>query len=437
MSERKVPTAAIWALGATQIVGYGTLYYSYSILAPAVAAELAWSQQWVFAILSTALLAGAVLAPLAGHWADRFGAGRLMVPGSIAAAGALMFCALAPGRIGFAIGVLAMELAACFVLYSTAFVAIVQLGGRDARRSITHLTLIAGFASTLFWPLTTLLHEHLDWRGVLMVFAGLNLVICLPVHAWLAWLARAKPLPHHHEPVNDTADLGASGGTEPSADGASAQRPAAAQPDALAPAPRSGRSPLFLLMLAGFAIEGFVLSAILVHMVPLMAAVGLGTAGVFVASLFGPSQVASRFINMLFGGGVRQTWLAFGATASLAAGLAVLLITAPSILGAVVFAILFGFGSGLMSIVGGTLPLELFGRAGYGAHVGWITAARQFSAAFAPFGLTFMMAGVGVFPALWINVLIGVVGIATFGAIALTHGRMRNEGGLALNAEAA
>jgi hypothetical protein len=76
-----------------------------------------------------------------------------------------------------------------------------------------------------------------------------------------------------------------------------------------------------------------------------------------------------------------------------------------------------------MSIVGGTLPLELFGRSGYGAHVGWITAARQFSSAFAPFGLTFMMAGLGVFPALWVNVLIGLFGIAAFGAIALARGK--------------
>jgi MFS family permease len=104
----------------------------------------------------------------------------------------------------------------------------------------------------------------------------------------------------------------------------------------------------------------------------------------------------------------------------------VLLVTAPSLPGAIVFAILFGLGSGLMSIVGGTLPLELFGRAGYGAHVGWITAARQFSAAFAPFGLTFMMAAAGVFPALWINVLIGLFGIGAFGAIALTQRRLRN-----------
>jgi MFS family permease len=174
-------------------------------------------------------------------------------------------------------------------------------------------------------------------------------------------------------------------------------------------------------MLAGFAIEGFVLSAVLVHMVPMLAALGLGASGVFVASLFGPAQVASRLVNMLFGEGVRQTWLAFGATGSLALGLAVLLMTTPSIVGAMAFAILFGLGSGLMSIVGGTLPLELFGRTGYGGYVGWITAARQFSSAFAPFGLTFMMSGLGTIPALWVNVLIGLLGIVAFGAIALMN----------------
>ena len=71
MTYHGAPWPVIWALGITQIIGYGTLFYSYSILAPAMAAELAWSQQWVFGILSGALLAGAVLAPIAGHWADQ------------------------------------------------------------------------------------------------------------------------------------------------------------------------------------------------------------------------------------------------------------------------------------------------------------------------------------------------------------------------------
>lgn len=383
------------ALGLTQIVGYGTLYYSYSILAPGVANELQWSQQWVFGILSVSLLAGAVVAPLAGRWADRVGAGRLLVGGSIAAAAALLLCALAPGRAGFAAGMLAMELASCFVLYSTAFVAVIQLVGRDAQRSITHLTLVGGFASTVFWPLTTYLAAHLTWREVLMLFAALNLLICLPIHLWLATISRR---------VADTAapQENARQHVEPN---------------------RHQRTPIFWLMLVGFALEGYVLSAILVHMVPLTAALGLGTTGVAIASLFGPSQVASRLLNMIFGSGIRQTQLAVTATFALAFGLMVLLISAPSPIGATMFAILFGLGSGLMSIVGGTLPLELFGRSGYGGNVGAITAARQLSSAFAPFGLTVLMHRLGVFPALWINVAIGAVGIAAFAVILLMQQR--------------
>lgn len=81
-----------------------------------------------------------------------------------------------------------------------------------------------------------------------------------------------------------------------------------------------------------------------------------------------------------------------------------LLLTTPSIPSAIAFAILFGLGSGLMSIVGGTLPLELFGRESYGGRVGWITASRQFSSALAPFGFALMAAGLGVFSALWVDV---------------------------------
>src|SRR5438445_13901087 len=89
------------------------------------------------------------------------------------------------------------------------------------------------------------------------------------------------------------------------------------------------------------------------------------------------------------------------------------------------FAVLFGFGSGLMSIVGGTLPLELFGQERYGSYVGWITAARQFSSAFAPFGLTLMISGLGVLPALWLNVVVGLFGIAAFAAVALISRQSR------------
>lgn len=110
--------------------------------------------------------------------------------GSVAAAVSLAVCAFVPGRVAFILALLAMELASSFVLYSAAFVAIVQFGGKDARREITHLTLIAGFASTIFWPLTSLLHEHLSWREVYGVFAILNLLVCFPADGIDSWFSR-------------------------------------------------------------------------------------------------------------------------------------------------------------------------------------------------------------------------------------------------------
>lgn len=399
MPERSVLRKAIWALGLTQIIGYGTLYYSFSILAPAMAGEFGLTEGWVFGALSASLFAGSLFAPTAGRWADRFGAGRIMTVSSVAAAVALALCAVAPDRVSFVLALLAMELASSFVLYSAAFVAIVQIGVPRPQRSITHLTLIAGFASTLFWPLTSALHAHLTWREVYFLFAALNLGLCLPIHAWLMRLSRrhATARSQEREPI----------------------------PEAGAPLdPRRGRA-VFLLMLAGFATEGFVLSAILIHMVPLTAALGLGTAGLFVSTLFGPAQVASRLINMLFGGRLQQTHLAVIAASLITAGLCALLLTTPWLPGAFLFVLLFGLGSGLTSIVGGTLPLELFGREGYGARLGWASAARQFTSAFAPFALAFMMARTSVANSLWVLVVVAASGVIAFLAIVLLRRRGR------------
>jgi len=394
MRERAFPAWAIWALGLTQITGYGTLYYSFPVLAPAIAREFALSEQWIFAALSVSLLAGSLLSPTAGRWMDRFGAAWLMTVGSAAAALALVLCALAPGRAIFVTALLAMELTSCFVLYGAAFAAIVQAGSPQAQRSITHLTLIAGFASTLFWPLTSALHTHLSWREVYGVFAALNLGLCMPVHWALLRMARRRSrLAAPATEVHSIAGPAANGGGTLD--------------------PRSRRM-AFLLMLAGFAIEGFVLSALLMHMVPLMTALGLGAAGLFVSTLFGPAQVASRLVNMLFGGRLAQTHLATIAAVLLALGVAVLAATAPWLTGAVLFAVLFGLGSGLISIVGGTLPLELFGRDGYGARLGWVSAARQFTSALGPFAFAFLMSRTAVETSLWSVAVAGLLGLSAF-----------------------
>lgn len=389
--SKAVPALVTWALGLTQVVGYGTLYYSFGALAPSMAQDLGWSVEWVYGALSASLLIGGLVAPISGAWADRFGAARVMAWGSIAAALALVACAVAPERISFVAGLVAIEMASALVLYATAFAALAQVTGSDARRRITHLTLIAGFASTIFWPLTTLLHENYTWREVYLIFAVVNLTICLPIHIWLARHTR------RHLAKDTTAAAG----------------PTVA-PQHLAPRERRRA---FSLMLLGFALLGFVSSAILVHMVPLLATLGFGSAAVLITTLFGPAQVLSRLINMQFGRNLPQPALAMLAATLMPLALFVLTMSVPWSAGGVAFAILFGLGSGLSSIVLGTLPLALFGTAGYGRRLGWVSSARLAVSAFAPFIFSTLTSAFSVQLALWILVIVGLFCAASFGGV--------------------
>lgn len=394
-----VPARAIWALGVTQIIGYGTLYYAFSVLSPAIGVGFGWSAEWVFGALSLALLAGGLMSPVAGHFADRLGAARIMAVGSVFATVTLSAAALAPNGYTFAAALIAMEITAAFVLYPSAFAALVQLGGRNAQRSITHLTLIAGFASTLFWPLTAWLHTFLDWRAVFLVFALLHLLVAAPLHLWL--LRQTPPVR-----PDITAEPPAPEPLVPDASHATGLLPAAR------------RSQVFALLLAGFAIEGFILAGMLLHLVPLLGTLGLGTSAVLVTTLFGPAQVLGRLSNMLVGAGLRQTNLGVFAALLLPLGVLVLATTSPSLPGAIVFAILFGMGSGLISIVSGSLPLELFGRDRYGSRLGWLSSARQIASALAPFVIALTIGKAGTMAALWAVTVAGIFATAAFVAIA-------------------
>jgi MFS family permease len=388
-STDRPPVAAILTLGLTQIIGYGTLYYSFSILAPAMARDLNWSSEWIFGALSAALLIGGLAAPTMGKWIDRFGAGRVMTAGSAIAATALVACAFSSGKIAFVVALIAIETASNLVQYGAAFALLVQIRPTVAQRSITYLTLIAGFASTIFWPITTALHAHVSWQTVYLVFAVLNVAVCLPIHAWLSFgIARSRK----------QASGKSTRHVEPSL-------------------PPSIRAPAFILMVTGFALESFVNAALLVHMVPVLSGLGLGAMAVMVGTLFGPSQVLSRFTNMVFGGGLSQLTLAIISAVLLPTALVILIATAPSVPGALVFAIVFGLASGLSSIVQGTLPLALFGSEGYGKRQGQVLAIRLVISSMAPFVLAFLIENIGVSWSLTVAAIVGAIAVVAFIAI--------------------
>ncbi|WP_417308973.1 arsenite efflux MFS transporter ArsK [Devosia sp.] len=382
---RAIPVLVIWGLGLTQIIGFGTLYYAFGVLAPAIAADFGWAEPWLFGLFSAAVLAGGLVAPLIGGWADRFGAARVMSIGALLVALSLAGCAIAPEPLAYGAGLLSAELASGAVLYAIAFTALTQWsGGTGAPRAITLLTLIGGFASTLFWPFTAWLLDAFGWRGVHLVFAGLHLAICLPIHLLVA----------RHAPAR----------------GATTETAAAS--DIISPTNDIEPIVAQRLLLLGFGLIGFTLAAVLVHMVPTLTALGLGSSALVVSSLFGPAQVLARLANMQFGRRLSQLWLAVIAAGCLPLAILVLIGSSPSLAGALVFALLFGVGSGLSSIVSGTLPLVLFGREGYGRRVGAIGAARAIASAFAP---VLFAVGVSLFSA---ALALGLTAAAALGALA-------------------
>src|SRR5690606_10355077 len=127
--DSKAPALIVWVLGLTQIIGYGTLYYSFAILAEDAATSFGWPVAWLYGSFSAALLVGGLVAPEVGRRIDRHGAGLVMALGSVLAAATLLGVALAPNGAAFTVAIVLMEIAATLVLYDAAFAALVQMTG--------------------------------------------------------------------------------------------------------------------------------------------------------------------------------------------------------------------------------------------------------------------------------------------------------------------
>jgi MFS family permease len=392
----------VLALGITQIVGYGTLYYAFPILVPGVAQSFGRPEAHLYAVFSLGLLLGGLAAPRAGLLMDRVGAPRLMVAGSLLAALALLVVGTAPNFGIWAIGILAIELVAVAVLYDAAFAALVTLRGEGARRAITRLTLIAGFASTIFWPLTSVLTAEFGWRGTVLAYAVLNATLGAGLHLVLA---RMRP-------------------AQSTVSGAPAPTPV---PES-APLPPEMRAAAFRAVAASFALTGAVVMAFGVHMVPILTAAGLGAQAAVVAVLMGPAQVVIRIVDAVFFRRLHPLTVAAVSASALPLATAGLLLGLPPLAAGVLFASFLGIGGGLTSIVRGSVPLALFGQTGYGAQLGRLAFLRTLAASGAPFAFAGLAAGLGQDAALWFFAAIGVV--ATLPLLAL-RARLATEGRLA------
>ncbi|AMJ61016.1 MFS transporter [Bosea sp. PAMC 26642] len=375
----------IAALGVTQVIGYGALYYAFAVLAPRMTASFGWAPEWTYGGLALGLLAGGIAAPTTGRLIDRHGTRLVMSIGSALAGLSLLALAEARGPVGYFSAMIALEVVSTMVLYDAAFAALTQARGAGARRAISQLTLIGGFASTLFWPLTTTLLSQFDWRDIYRTYAVFQFGLCVPLHLFL--------LPGQ------------------------ARRSASAAP----PRPLGGGAPrmylegdarrsAFLLLALAFSLQGFVVSALSIHMLTMLQGLGLSAAvAVTIGAMVGPSQVAGRLVEMLFGAALEPVTTAWTSAVLMPLGLLLLLFggTTPTLAG--LFAIAFGISMGLASIVRGTVPLQLFGPAGYGAMLGKLSAPGLAVRAAAPLVFAVLIERAGHSPSILLLVVMSAL----------------------------
>lgn len=370
------------ALGVTQIIGYGTLYYSFAILAQAVADSFAVASATLYAVFSAGFLLSGFSAPWLGRQMDQRGAPKLMALGSMLSALGLGVLAAAPNLAVYAMAFCLLEVVGVLVLYSAAFSCLAQFDGLNARRSITHLTLIAGFASTIFWPLTGWMAEAIGWRATYAAFAAMHLAIALPLHLWL--IRRSGGVAGGHG-KSDATRL-----------------------------PLSDRERLiaFWCVATSFALSGALMSALNVHLVPVLQAMGLGAAAYYTSMLMGPAQVAVRLSDALFWRGLHPTTVALISVSALCLSVTLLLSGLPAQIAGASFALVFGAGQGLSTIVSGTLPLALFGAAGFGARLGRLSAIRTLLSGFAPFVFAMALGAIGTALSLTMALAVGLAALA-------------------------
>ena len=350
------------ALGTTQTIAWASSYYMPAILGNPVAQTLHLPTSVFFGLFSGALLLSAVIGPSVGQLIDRQGGRGLLAASNLVIAAGLLILAATHGIAGLVIAWVVLGIGLGMGLYDPAFAALSWLYGREARNAITGITLIAGFASTIGWPLSALLLHEWGWRVTCLIWAGLNILLAAPLN----WLM----IPRHER--------------------AAALTPTAAQSST--PDPPRAAMPILAFF---FAATWFVQGAMAAHLPRLLQAAGASsTAAIAAAALVGPAQVGARIIEFSLLRSFHP--IASARLASLLHPIGAVFLVVLGAPGIAAFALLHGAGNGMITIAKGTLPLALFGPQGYGLRSGLLSAPARVLQSAAPFLFGLLLDRVGI-----------------------------------------
>jgi MFS family permease len=394
---RHHPWVMIWTMAVAQVISWGTLFYGFSLFVVPMHESLGWSRPLLNGALSLGLLSTGVVAFPVGIWIDHHGGRGVMTLCSLA--GGLLLLAWAQVETPWVFYGIWVCIGASMagVLYEPAFAVITAVFGPDARRGITALTLVGGFASTVFMPLIQLLIGTLGWRHTLLVLGALNLAVCVPLHALCVPGTTGTHRPEG--PQGDTS-----------------------------PAPElrgmlCGR--VFVGLAIWFTAYNAAQSALIFQFVPLLTTWGVETATILTSvAIIGPLQVVGRLVLMCWSARLETREIGIAVMVLLPASVLALLFFPPTLLSLGLVATLYGAGNGIMTIVRGIAVSDLMGRTHYGAINGALTIPTTVAKALAPFLAAALWSAAGD-PSLMLWTILGSALIGTVGFVLALSGPSR------------
>jgi MFS family permease len=351
MSERQFPI--ILALGTTQTLAWASSYYLPAILADPIGRDLGVSSNWIFAAFSASLVIAAVLGPRIGRRIDLVGGRQVLSASNVTLAAGLALLGATYSIPVLIAAWLLLGVGMGLGLYDAAFGALGRIYGDAARRAITGITLLAGFASTVGWPLTAWGLETIGWRETCFAWAAAHILIGLPLNFFML----------------------------PAVKGAKAAVAESIKPQI--PIDRT-----MILLAFAFAAAWSVTGAMAAHLPRILEAAGATPLqAVAAGALIGPAQVLARIVEAGFLS--RYHPLLSTRLACLTHPIGAIILALAGGGAASVFAIFHGAGNGILTIARGTLPLAIFGPQNYGYRLGIIGAPARMAQAAAPlaFGL--------------------------------------------------
>ncbi len=378
----------ITALGVSQILAWGTSFYFPAVFSETIVSETGWSLGFVVGGTSLGLLVAGLISPQVGKLIDRHGGRPVLLASSLFYAVGLVGVGLSPALPVYLMSWALIGLGMGTGLYDAVFAALGRMYGSEARTPITNLTLFGGFASTICWPLSAFMIDHIGWRSACIVYAGLHLIVSLPLQMAVV---RAVPAAKAVAPDKDDD----------------------AQGEAV---PRLRNETLIFSLLAiVLSLAAGIGSIVIVHFLIFLQARGVDYAlAVSLGTLFGPAQVGARVVERLFGSRYHPIWTMVGSCALMAAGLLMLAGGFPILMLTI---LIYGAGYGISWIGRGTLPLALFGPVRFPRLMGRLAFPSLIVQALAPSAGAFLIEARGAETTVVVLTGLALVNLVLIGAL--------------------